>query len=327
MESSTRKTRRVVIVDDSRTAQAIVETAFEDKRDFTVVGVASDAAEGVRLVRQLAPDLVTIDLCMPYLDGSALLEMLSDMRNVCKVIVSESFSNNIAMVSRLEALGASLCLRKTDLKLNPVTFFNKISAALDRHDASVLRTRPWERPFETFQPPSAVTTQPPFFGFPVPSDEEARIRLVKSKRLDDAVREQQFDLITEHVAEVTGFPVCLLNFIDRDTQWIKSGYGYDRGEMPRHHAFCSHTIADGNTLLVSNAATDHRFRTNPIVIGEPGVRTYVGHPIETADGTRIGALCVLDTKVRPVGPNVTRHLARVAKIIGAIVDDRLPIAA
>jgi chemotaxis response regulator CheB len=122
MESSTRKTRRVVIVDDSRTSQAIVETAFEDKRDFTVVGVASDAAEGARLVRQLVPDLVTIDLCMPYLDGSALLEMLGHMRDVCKIIVSESFSNNVAVIARLEELGASLCLRKTDLKVNPVTF-------------------------------------------------------------------------------------------------------------------------------------------------------------------------------------------------------------
>ena len=327
MESNTRKTSRVVIVDDSRTAQAIVETAFEDKRDFKVVGVASDASEGVRLVRQLAPDLVTIDLCMPYLDGSAMLEMLSDMRNDCKIIVSESFSNNVAMISRLEALGASLCLRKTDLKLNPVAFFNKINAALDRHDTSVLRASRGGRILDSLQRRTAVATPPMFFGFPVPSDEEARVRLVKMKRLDDAVREQQFDLITEHIAEVTGFPVCLLNFIDRDTQWIKSAYGYDRTDMPRQHAFCSHTIADGETLIVGNAATDHRFRTNPIVIGEPGVRTYVGHPIETADGTRIGALCVLDTKVRPIGANVARHLTRIAKIIGAIVDDRLPLVA
>jgi DNA-binding NarL/FixJ family response regulator len=328
MGSEARKVRRVVIVDDSRAAQAILEAAFERQREFKVVGVASNADDGARLIRQLGPDLVTVDLCMPYINGSAFLEMIRGTHATCKIVVSENLSSNAALVPKLEALGASLCLRKSDVTVDPSLFFKKIVAACDQFEAAA-REQSWLELSSDSSRRSGVRLARPLIdmGLPIPADEEARIRHVEMKRLADAVREQQFDLITRHMAEVSRFPVCLLNFIDRDTQWTKAAYGYPLESMPRVHAFCSHTIADGKTLIVQNAAIDRRFRTNPIVTGEPGVRTYVGHPIQAADGTRLGALCLIDTTVRPVGISVTRHLERVAGIVGAIIEERAPLAA
>lgn len=328
MDSNSRKIRRVVIIDDSRTAQAIIETAFEARRDFRVVGVASGADEGAQMIRQLGPDLVTIDLRMPYIDGCAFLEMTRGMHATCKIIVSENISENAALIPKLEALGASLCLRKSDVTIDPPLFFKKINGVCDQFDAAE-RERGWL----DLSSSSARRTglrplrAPIHVGLPIPPDEEARIQALAAKRLADAEREQQFDLITRHVAEVTRFPICLLNFIDRDTQWSKAAYGYQIERVPRSDAFCSHTIADGKTMIVANATTDRRFRMNPIVTGEPGVRTYVGHPIQAADGTRLGALCILDTTVRSVSISVVRHLERMAHIVGAIIDERAPMAA
>jgi CheY-like chemotaxis protein len=328
MHSNSRKIRRVVIVDDSRTAQAIIETAFEARRDFRVVGVASGADEGAQMIRQLGPDLVTIDLRMPYIDGCAFLEMTRGMHATCKIVVSENISENAALIPKLEALGAALCLRKSDVIVDPALFFKKINAACDQFEAAER-----ERNQLDLSSSSACRTglrplrAPVHMGLPIPPDEEARIKAVAVKRLANAEREQQFDLITRHVAEVTRFPVCLLNFIDRDTQWSKAAYGYQIERMPRGDAFCSHTIAAGETMIVANAAADRRFSTNPIVTGEPGVRTYVGHPILAADGTRMGALCILDTAARSVSISIVRHLERVAHIVSAIVDERAPIAA
>ena len=79
---------KVVIVDDSRTVQAMLDNAFSKRTDFDVVGFASDAPSAAEMVRRLKPNIVTIDLCMPYLDGAALLEMLSDTPTVCKIVVS-----------------------------------------------------------------------------------------------------------------------------------------------------------------------------------------------------------------------------------------------
>lgn len=328
MDSNSRKIRRVVIIDDSRTAQAIIETAFEARRDFRVVGVASGADEGAQMIRQLGPDLVTIDLRMPYIDGCAFLEMTRGMHATCKIIVSENISDNAALVPKLEALGASLCLRKSDVTIDPALFFKKIAAACDQFDAAQ-REHNWL----DLSSSSARRTglrplrAPVHMGLPIPPDEEARIKTLGRKRLANAEREQQFDLITRHVAEVTRFPICLLNFIDRDTQWSKAAYGHQIERMPRNDAFCSHTIAAGETMIVANATTDPRFRTNPIVTGEPGIRTYVGHPIKAADGTRLGALCILDTTARSVSVSIVRHVERVAHIVSAIVDERAPIVA
>jgi CheY-like chemotaxis protein len=328
MDSNSRKIRRVVIIDDSRTAQAIIETAFEARRDFRVIGVASGGDEGAQMIRQLGPDLVTIDLRMPYIDGCAFLEMTRGMHGTCKIVVSENISENAALIPKLEALGATLCLRKSDVIVDPALFFKKINAACDQFDAAER-----ERSRLDLSSSSARRTglrplrAPVHMGLPIPPDEEARIKILAAKRLANAEREQQFDLITRHVAEVTRFPVCLLNFIDRDTQWSKAAYGYQVERVPRIDAFCSHTIAAGETMIVANAAADRRFRTNPIVMGEPGVRTYVGHPIHAADGTRLGALCILDTAVRSVSISIIRHLERVAQIVSAIVDERAPVAA
>jgi chemotaxis response regulator CheB len=67
--------RRVVVVDDSRTIQAILDNAFSARTDFRVVGFAADGNVAAEMIRRLMPDVVTIDLAMPYIDGEALLHI------------------------------------------------------------------------------------------------------------------------------------------------------------------------------------------------------------------------------------------------------------
>ncbi len=330
MSTDKPKITRVVIVDDSRASQAILEAAFEGRRDYKVVGIGADAVDGEALIRRLAPDLVTLDLCMPYIDGASMLELTANMPAVCKVIVSDQAASSIMMSSKLEALGAAACLSKRELTDDPLGFFKKLHKACERVEAAAilcqagplaLSSDPSSRPGA--RPPSG----PAHFGFPVPADEELRLRALQTKQLANAVRERHFDRITRFTAESTGFPVCLLTFIDHDTQWIKSSFGFEGQSTPRAHAFCNYTIANGSMFVVTNAATDTRFSTNPYVVGSPGLRTYAGHPIVSAAGVRMGALCILDTKVRPITLPVARTLSAVADIIGGIIDGRPALAA
>jgi DNA-binding NarL/FixJ family response regulator len=331
MDVDARTVRRVVIVDDSRTSQAILEAAFGSRPGFQIVGIAADAASGLDLVKRLAPDLVTLDLCMPYIDGAAFLEMLSGMKGLCKIVVSEQATKNITMASKLEALGASLCLSKRELSENHSAFLKKVSHACDQV-AEASRQRIANAGLRPDRPRTAGPRPMPLsssvrFGFPIPLDEKARLVALQRKRLANAVRERQFDLITRHAAEVTGFPVCLLTFIDENTQWVKSCFGYEAESGPRADAFCNHTIASGSLFVVQDARADQRFSSNPFVIGEPGFRTYAGQPIVSEEGTRLGAVCVLDTKVRLVTPLVTRQLATISDILGSMIDNRPALAA
>jgi two-component system chemotaxis response regulator CheB len=62
---------RVVVVDDSPTARALLVEILSGDPDIQVIGEARDGAEGVEMVQRLRPDVVTMDVHMPRLDGIA----------------------------------------------------------------------------------------------------------------------------------------------------------------------------------------------------------------------------------------------------------------
>lgn len=319
--------RRVVVVDDSRTMQAIIDNAFSKRSDFRVVGFCSDGNMAVEMIRRLKPDIVTIDLAMPYIDGTSLLTMIADLKTVCKIVVSDTPVKNILLSSRLMELGAAICLGKSELVENPDKFFEKVNAVaahVNKDAKRHLRTvSSNNRDVRAVQ----AAEVSPGISFPVPIDEQARLRLVRQKRLTNGERERQFDLVTQHVAKVTAFPVCLLTFMDRDIQWIKSSSGMDVSSTPRQEAFCNYTIAQGEAFVVTNAAADERFSHLSAVTDAPSIRCYAGHPVTTNDGVAVGALCVIDNRVRTVSKHVLDQLAGMAAIVADMVDQRPVLAA
>jgi len=69
-------------------------------------------------------------------------------------------------------------------------------------------------------------------------------------------------------------------------------------QEPRQHAFCAHTIQRCDPLVVWEASRDERFRDNPLVRGQPGIRVYAGVPLKVAEDLALGALCVMDRRPR-----------------------------
>lgn len=77
-------------------------------------------------------------------------------------------------------------------------------------------------------------------------------------------------------------------------------------------AFCDHAIRGRELLVVPDAEKDPRFRDNPLVTGDPGVRFYAGAPLITPEGQAIGTLCAIDRKPRALdarGAAILRSLA------------------
>jgi DNA-binding NarL/FixJ family response regulator len=322
--------KRIVIVDDSRTVQAMLENAFDSREEFRVVAVANDAASAMSLIENLKPEIVTIDLCMPEVDGEALVGMLAQARGVCKIVISDSVGKDAALSARLKTLGASGCISKQMLAQNRTLFFHNVLAAFDKFNAE-REARPSAAPSKPHVPTKAApsvehrTSAKPriaHFGIPAPLDEERRLHLLEEKQLANLLPDRQLDLATKILATTTSFPICLVTFIDGQTQWIKSAYGLARSSGPREHAFCSYTIAQENPFIVADAPRDARFRDHPEVLGGIKVGTYAGHPILAEDGTRIGAICLIEQNVKPITAEAIEALTMMADLVGEIIKAR-----
>lgn len=78
----------VLIVDDSAIIRKIIEKSIS-KDKFQIVGVAADGLEALEQFKQKLPEIVTLDLTMPELDGlSVLSEMISIKPDVNIIVIS-----------------------------------------------------------------------------------------------------------------------------------------------------------------------------------------------------------------------------------------------
>ena len=108
-------TIRVLIVDDSATMRAILMSRLREQPDIEVVGAASNAAEGREMIKRLDPDVVTLDIEMPGMNGLDFLEKIMTLRPTPVIIVSGSTQEGNEVTARALALGAVDCYSKYDL--------------------------------------------------------------------------------------------------------------------------------------------------------------------------------------------------------------------
>ena len=129
-------------------------------------------------------------------------------------------------------------------------------------------------------------------------DECGRLMALSRLNVLDSAEEQPFENIVTLVQQTLGVPICAVSLIDENRQWFKARRGLNVCETPRNISFCTHTIRGTAPFVICDATMDARFADNPLVTGEPHIRSYAGIPLMTPDGYNIGSLCAIDTKSR-----------------------------
>lgn len=147
----------------------------------------------------------------------------------------------------------------------------------------------------------------------IPDDEPARLEALDDYRILDTEPEAAFDDLTTIAAAIFGVPIALVSLVDASRQWFKSRHGLEATETPREVSFCGHVVADGATMVVSDAEGDARFADNPLVTGPPNVRFYAGAPLVTPSGHALGSLCVIDHVPREPTPEQLAVLEALAR--------------
>jgi len=158
---------------------------------------------------------------------------------------------------------------------------------------------------------------------PLPADEKERLEALYAYELLDTVEEREFDRITDLAAQFFNAPIVLVSLVDRCRQWFKSHYGLEAEETHRDLAFCAYAILGEDVFYVEDASKDERFQGSPLVDGPPHIRTYVGAPLKTRSGFRLGTLCLIYDKVTPVSEAQKARLEQLAAMTMDAIELRL----
>jgi diguanylate cyclase (GGDEF)-like protein len=160
-------------------------------------------------------------------------------------------------------------------------------------------------------------------AYPLPADEDLRLRDLERHGLLDSGADPHFDRIVRLAADIFQAPIALISLVDAERQWFLSRHGLEVHETPREMAFCAHAIAAEEVLVVPDALADERFRTNPLVQGEPHIRFYAGAPLRSPDGHNLGTLCVIDRQPRQLSAAEVQRLRLLADLVMREIELRL----
>jgi len=109
------KRTRVLVVDDSAFARKVLRELLSREEDLEVVGTARDGLDALEKIAELAPDVVTLDLVMPELDGLGVLRALQGGVRPSVVVVSMSDADSELGVQALELGAVELVHKPTAL--------------------------------------------------------------------------------------------------------------------------------------------------------------------------------------------------------------------
>ncbi|MDO3677236.1 response regulator [Paenibacillus ehimensis] len=97
--------KKILIVDDSLFMRMILKNVIQEL-GYETVAEASNGLEALTLYSELKPDLVTLDITMPEMDGITALEEIKNMDPDAKVIMVSAMGQQ-ALLIRAVSMGAS----------------------------------------------------------------------------------------------------------------------------------------------------------------------------------------------------------------------------
>ena len=149
---------------------------------------------------------------------------------------------------------------------------------------------------------------------PVQHDETERLKSLLQYDILDTLPDPAFDEIARMAAAICNAPYAFIGFLDWSRVWFKSSIGFSGRQIRRNGSPCQFLLLEGKPLIISDAASDHRFAAAGIVL-DHGVqcRSYAGAPLISASGTILGTLAVCSPEPDAFGRNHLESLQVLAR--------------
>jgi len=113
---------KVLVVDDSLLFQRLISSILSEEPDIDVVGVASDPYDAREKIKQLKPDVITLDIEMPKMDGITFLSNLMRLNPIPTIMISSLTDKGAAATLKCLEIGAiDYVLKKTNPSDNDIS--------------------------------------------------------------------------------------------------------------------------------------------------------------------------------------------------------------
>jgi two-component system chemotaxis response regulator CheB len=164
---------RILIVDDSALYRQTISNVLRDAADVVIVGIAKDGHEALEKIESLDPDLLTLDVQMPDLDGIGVLREITKRRLRPKAIMVSSLTSEGAQITTDALLeGAFDFILKPagpDAAENRKALVDALEEKIDGFRQSLGRRRPpsgaaVRKPDVETAPPTGMTCRAVLFG-------------------------------------------------------------------------------------------------------------------------------------------------------------------
>ncbi|WP_085523967.1 response regulator [Tuberibacillus sp. Marseille-P3662] len=93
---------RILVVDDAAFMRMMVKDILT-KNGFEVVGEATNGAEAVEQYQEVKPDLVTLDITMPEMDGIESLKKIKEIDPEAKIIMCSAMGQQAMVIDAIQA--------------------------------------------------------------------------------------------------------------------------------------------------------------------------------------------------------------------------------
>jgi two-component system, chemotaxis family, protein-glutamate methylesterase/glutaminase len=103
---------RVLVVDDSRTMRHLISQILMQDPDIEIVGQAADPLEAREAIKALEPDVVTLDVEMPNMNGIDFLSKIMTLRPTPVIMISNLTARGTEATIKALEIGAFDCIAK-----------------------------------------------------------------------------------------------------------------------------------------------------------------------------------------------------------------------
>lgn len=93
---------RVLVVDDAQFMRMMLKDILT-KNGFSVVGEAKNGAEALERYKELKPDLVTLDITMPEVDGITALKNIKEFDPNAKAVMCSAMGQQVMVIESIQA--------------------------------------------------------------------------------------------------------------------------------------------------------------------------------------------------------------------------------